>query len=89
MSTLSGWIAADIGRLSTQMNISMPALANRGIPKCNYSSLRDRKIVHKVLARFDAGNGELLSALSRTAVRDVLLDVAVCGWYRQWCTNGL
>jgi hypothetical protein len=60
----------------------MPAVANRGIPKCDYSSLRDRKIVHEVLARFDAGNGELRNALSRIAVQDVLLDATNCGWYR-------
>jgi hypothetical protein len=89
MSTLSGWIAADIRRLSTQTSISMPALANRRIPKCDYSSLRDRKIVHEVLARFDAGNGELRSALSRIAVQDVLLDAVICERYRQSCTNRL
>jgi hypothetical protein len=89
MSTLSGRNAADIGRLSAQTSISMPALANRGIPNCDHSSVRDRKIVHEVLARFDAGNGELRSALSRIAVQDVLLDATICGWYRQWCTNRL
>jgi hypothetical protein len=89
MSTLSGWIAAEIGRLSPQTSILMPALANRGIPKCDYSSLRDRKIVHEVLALFDVGSGELRSALSRIAVQDVLLDATICEWYRQWCTNRL
>jgi hypothetical protein len=87
--TLSGWTAADIGGLSGQTGISMPGVTKRGIPNYGQSSPNGRKIVHKVFAHFDAGNGEMRNPLSRIEVQQALSDDIIRGWCRQWRANRL
>jgi hypothetical protein len=79
VSTLSGYIAGDIGGLSGKTVISMPAVTKRGIPKYDYSSAKGRKIANEAFARFDAGDAEMRAALLRIAVQHALPDTVIRG----------